>query len=506
MERSPRPYQSQCFESIRDAFRAGQRRVIAVMATGLGKTCVFCLISKMTRDKGGRVLILVNRDVLCDQAAAELVENGMHPVIERGLDKASPMAVLVVGSIQTMQGNRLQKWNRDHFKLVITDECHGSSASTFKATLDHFESAYHVGVTATPNRHDKKGLWHGYEKIVFEMPLKERIESDGKKVPGGIDEGWLCELLFREIPVPITLDDKIAKCKTLSEAEESGEYGLQSHLRRIYEASAPELAHRKALNFFPNCISSIEAVKAYQEYGLNARHIEGPGGPAGMSKKDIAEILEWFKNEKEAVLCNSELLSVGYNQPDINMIGLIRLIKSETAYLQKLGRGTRTVANVDLCLGRDARLAAIATSAKPHCTVLDLCIQNQDHNLCNPAILVTGDKDEQAYIRAHRKPGQVIDFEFAQELLRAKRETDKDKMLAKMSEQVANAAEKKKSDREPYYGHILKKFVHGKKAASSNAMHYLKRLGYTGPSDISAQQCYLITDLFKKHKQQMTLI
>lgn len=505
MTKAARPYQQDCFDAIRAAFTRKLRHVIVVLATGLGKTVIFVLVAVMVRAKGGRVLILVNRDVLCDQAAEELIANGLHPVIERGIDKASPMSDVVVGSIQSMNGKRLEKWNRDHFKMVICDECHGSSAGTFKAVLDHFEEAFHIGVTATPNRHDKKGLWHGYEEIVYEMPLKERIEKDGTVTRGGIEEGWLCDLLFRELPVPITLDDRVATCKQLSEAEESGEYGLQSHLQRIYEASAPEHVGRKALDFFPNCVSSAEAAEAYRKYGINARHIEGPGGPNGMTKKQISEILDWFKSEPVATLCNSELLAVGYNQPDINMIGLIRLIKSETSYLQKLGRGTRTVANVDAAPDKQSRLDAIASSAKPHCTVLDLCIQNQDHNLCNPAMLVTGDKDEQAFVRAQRKAGKLIDFAEVEDLLRAKRETDREKMLAKMSEQVANAAEKKRTGKEPYYMHIIQKFTHGKSAASAKQMSFLNMLGYTGPKSISSQQAHLIIDLFQKHKKGLQL-
>lgn len=506
MNKNPRPYQSDCFSAIRDSFKRGLKRVIIVLATGLGKTVIFVLVAGMVRAKGGRVLILVNRDVLCDQAAKELVENGMHPVIERGQDKASPMADLVVGSIQSMNGKRLAKWNRDHFKLVICDECHGSSAGTFKAVLDHFETAYHIGVTATPNRHDKKGLWHGYEDIAYEMPLKERIEQDGSVTPGGIEEGWLCDLLFRELPVPITLEDRVATCKSLTEAEEAGEYGLQSHLQAIYEASAPEHIGRKALDFFPNCLSSMEAAEAYRKMGVNARHIEGPGGPAGMSKKQIAEILEWFRDEPVATLCNAELLAVGYNQKDINMIGMIRLIKSETSYLQKLGRGTRTIADVDSAPGKQERLNRIALSKKPHCTVLDLCIQNKDHNLCNPAMLVTADKDEQAFIRQQRKAGKLIDFAEVEDLLKAKRKTDRDEALAKMSEQVANAAERKKNlADQPFFQHIIKKYTHGKSPASKPQMNYLSKLGYTGPIDLSSQQAHLIINLFKAHREKLVL-
>jgi superfamily II DNA or RNA helicase len=503
--KQPRDYQLACFDAIRSAFKRRLMRVIVVLATGLGKTVIFVLIACMVRTKGGRVLILVNRDVLCDQAALELVANGLHPAIERGADKASPMSELVVGSIQTMCGQRLLKWMPEHFRMVICDEVHGSAAESFKAVLDHFKSAYHIGVTATPNRHDGLGLWNGYEEIVFEMPLYGRETEDGIMCASGVGDGWLCGLRFIEIPVPITLDDRIATKKTLSEAEESGEFGLDGYLKRIYESSGAYLIERKALQFFPNCKSSIEAAEAYRSMGLNARHIEGPGGPASMNKSQIAEIIEWYRHEKHAVLCNAELLAVGYNQPDIDTIGLIRLIKSETAYLQKLGRGTRVIADVDSLATREERLAAIYASEKPECIVLDLCIQNKEHNLATPACLVTDNSAEKAALREARKSGKSIDVSQMETLLRAKRETDRDAAMAVMAEQVANAAKKTKKGKEPYYGHILLKPDGASLPCSDAAMRYLRSQGYTGTTQLTKQKCYLITELFKKHKQKLQL-
>lgn len=506
--RAPRPYQTACFDAGRDAFRAGLRHIIFVLATGLGKTVIFVLIAIMVRAKGGRVLILVNRDVLTKQAAAELTENGMHPTIECAGDKASPLSDLVVGSIQTMaSGNRIEKWNRDHFRMVICDECHGSSAATFAKVLDYFESAFHVGVTATPNRHDKKGLWKGYEKIVFEMPLKERT-VDGVTVPGGIEEGWLCDLVFKPVPVPITLSDKAAKCRSMSEDDEAGDYGIGPFMEEIIEKSIDEYRGMKVLNFFPNCTSSKESAEAYKRAGLNARHVEGPGGPAGMSPKQIQETIEWFKGEREAMLCNAQLLSVGYNQPDINVIGLTRIIKSETTYLQSLGRGTRTVANIDQWADGTAldRRCAIQFSEKPFCKVVDLLIQNDEHNLCEPAMLITDDKEEREYIRSARKSGMQIDLSKVDEMIRAKRATDREKALAKMTDAIANAAAKagRIGDKKfgPFLGHIMAKPRQpGWKPASPKQISFLQRLGYNGiaPSGWHAMR---IIDAYLAHKAQ----
>lgn len=517
--RKPRPYQQACFDAGRDAFKAGLRRIIFVLATGLGKTVIFVLVAIMVRAKGGRVLILVNRDVLCGQAADELKENGMHPVIECADDKASPLADLVVGSIQTMaSGKRIEKWNRDHFRMVICDECHGSSAATFAKVLDYFESAFHIGVTATPNRHDKKGLWKGYEKIVFEMPLKERREEiDGKEivVPGGIEEGWLCDLVFKPVPVPITLGEKAAKCKSMSEDDEAGDYGIGPFMEAIIEQSVEEYRGMKALNFFPNCTSSFESAQKFRDAGLNARHIEGVGvreyiiggKPQRVvtTKESIKETLAWFAGEKEAMLCNAQLLSVGYNQPDINVIGLTRLIKSETTYLQTLGRGTRTVADIDQWAEGSAldRRCAISFSSKPFCKVVDLLIQNEEHNLCDPAMLITDNKEDREHIRSERRSGKQIDLATVDEMIRAKRTTDREKALAQMTDAIANAAHKAQAKKfGPYLGHILKREVRpGWKPTSEKQIKYLRELGYNGIAP-SAWHAHQIIDVLEKHRKK----
>jgi superfamily II DNA or RNA helicase len=499
-----RDYQEACFSAIREAYANGKRGVMTTLATGLGKTCIFTMISGMVRTKGGRVLILVNRDVLCDQAAAELVAYGLHPVIERGQDKASPMSDLVVGSIQTLSGKRLEKWNKDHFKLVICDECHGSAAKTFKAVLDHFQSAYHLGVTATPNRHDKAGLWKGYQEIVFEMPLASRIESDGRRIAGGIDEGWLCPLEFRELPVPITLDDYAATKKSITEAEESAQFEKDGVLTRIFDEGAKMLQGMKSLCFFPNCKSSEEAAKAFCDRGLDARHIEGY-----QSTNERAKLLQWFKESQRGILCNADLLSVGFNQPDIQCVGMFRLCKSTTTYLQRLGRGTRPAIAVDGFANAAERCSAIAASTKPSCVVIDLMIQNEDHNLATPACLITDDAEEQKYLRQENK-GKRVDLSEMEDKLRTKKAIDKEKALAKLAEDAVNAAKKKgfngKSSNVThngvFIGHILNRGNNGKPASSGQLWYLSRNFNYRPAQPISAQQAYLLTERFKAHKKE----
>lgn len=348
--RAPRPYQLSQFDSVRAAFKEGKRHVIVESPTGTGKTVSFVLMSKMVVAKKKRVLILVNRNVLVEQTLAELRENDLFAAREQAEERASLTAEVVVGSIQSLDGKWLARWPKDHFGLVILDECHGSGAASFKRILDHFESAYHCGFTATPERHDKKGLWKGYSDIVFSMSLKEAI-----------DDGWLCGFEFVDLDCPVTLDLKLAKHASFSETEEV--FDSAKYLPRLADCAMSESAGRKGLFFLPNCRVSNQFTEMLKARGMKAEHIDSSYMPAARTE----ELLRWFKGEKEAILCNSDLLSVGFNQPDIDLVGLFRPIASTPMYKQRLGRGTRPVARIDDYATADERKAAIAASAKPFC-------------------------------------------------------------------------------------------------------------------------------------------
>ena len=466
MARTGRDYQIAANEAVRDAFRRGVKGVGIEAATGLGKGFIIADIARQVFAKGGRVLVLVNRDNLCDQLSASLVEQGLYPQIERGMDKASPLAEVVVGSIPTLQGERLKKWNQSHFKMVITDEAHFSAAKTFKNTLDYFASAYHVFMTATMERHDKKGLWSGCEEIVYSMPLQK-----------GIDEGWLVPFDFEELPVPIEISDVQAAKKMWTEKDEVEVFSGKDYLPRLFAEAASRVTERKALFFWPNCDSSKEAEKHFNELGISSKHVDGY-----MDKKSINEILEWFKEPGYKSLHNADLLSFGYDNPSIDCVGIMRLSRSIPMLKQRLGRGTRPLCPVDRYPDAETRKMAIAESEKPSVKVLDLMIQlgAVKNKFAESTALITDNDDEKKFIREEmRKAGRSLSMGEIESKLKVKRETDKEKMLAKLAEDAANAS-LKRPKKEPYYADILRQDYQGEDATKKQ-MGFLKSLGYTGP-------------------------
>lgn len=434
----PRYYQTDAHEAIRGSFRRGLRRVLIELATGLGKTVIFVLMANMVSVKGGRVLILVNRDVLIEQALEELKINGVFAQREQGSERAKLTAQVVVSSVQSMQGKWLTKWPKDYFKLVVTDEAHGSAAATFKKILNHFISAYHVGVTATAERHDKRGLWAGYEEIVFSVSLAE-----------GINDGWLCGFDFKDLDCPVTVDLKIAKQASIGENEEV--FDSNKYLPRLAECAAEESIGRKGLFFLPNCRVSREFTDMLRGLGLEAEHIDS----SYMPPRETTRLLEWFNGQQTGILCNSQLLTTGFNHPPIDVIGVFRPVMSLPIYKQMLGRGTRPLAPVDLYLTAEERRNAIAASTKPHCKVITPFWENGSHDLASPSALITDDEEERIALDKARKPGASINLEQLQLSLIAKRMTDKEEEMRKFAEKVANSQAAKKRGT-PYIDDILK--------------------------------------------------
>jgi superfamily II DNA or RNA helicase len=111
------------------------------LPTGCGKTFTFAILVQRSVEVGERALVIAHRTELLDQAADELREFGLRPQIEQGPHRASLNALVVVASVQTLRGARLARFPRDHFGLVIVDECHHAITQGYRTILDHFTGA-----------------------------------------------------------------------------------------------------------------------------------------------------------------------------------------------------------------------------------------------------------------------------------------------------------------------------------------------------------------------------
>ena len=172
-----RPYQSQLVTDIRLQYQLGRKSVLAVLSTGGGKTYIFSYIAQQASVKGNRVLILVHRAELLDQASRSLRSMGVpHGRISAG--KSMDLSHTVqVASVQTL-ARRLHLIPPEFFQLLIIDEAHHTNAGTWRKVIEHCASAHLLGVTATPCRTDGRGLGEWYQTMV-QGPSAQWLADEG---------------------------------------------------------------------------------------------------------------------------------------------------------------------------------------------------------------------------------------------------------------------------------------------------------------------------------------
>lgn len=284
---SLRPYQTECVDAVLSGM-AEFRKQLVVSPTGSGKTLMFSWMAERLDPK--RVCILAHREELIEQAIEKLHRaTGIFAQKEKAEHRASLQSQVVVGSIQTMQRDRLQRWPKDHFDLVIVDEAHHILADSYKKTLAHFDShAAVVGVTATPDRGDKKNLGQYFNRVAFEIGLFDLI-----------NQKYLAPIVVKSVPLEIDL----TKVRTSKGDYDEGDLGdaLLPYLRSIAIAIREEAAFRRTLVFVPLIATSKKLIEVLESEGISARHVDG-------TSEDRKQILIDFENGEFQVLVNAMLL------------------------------------------------------------------------------------------------------------------------------------------------------------------------------------------------------
>lgn len=356
-----RPYQTEAISQINSHWTDWQRELL-VLPTGCGKTVVFNTIA---HERPGRTLILAHREELIEQARDKYSAMFGEPA---GKIKATENDIkrVTVGSIQTM-------CRRDYtnaFDTVIIDEAHHTISPSYMKLLDQLPKAKVLGVTATPDRGDKKSLARYYDGIAYEYSLKNAVK-----------DGYLCRINAKTIPLKINMDSikvSLGDFEVNSIAET-----LEPYLPQIADAIRVEAAARKTVVFCP----LISIAKELAGMIPGAREVNG-------NSDDRKEVLNWFDQAGPgAVLCNAMLLTEGWDCPSCDCVVVLRPTKIRALYCQMIGRGTR------LYPGKDNLL------------ILDFLWLCQKHNLCKPASLVADNEEDVATVVKASEDDEIDLFE-----------------------------------------------------------------------------------------------
>ncbi len=353
-----RPYQAEAKNAVFNEWENGNKKTLLVLPTGCGKTIVFAKITEDCVRNGERVLILAHRGELLTQAADKLMK---ATNLGCATEKADETCIgswyrVVVGSVQTMmREKRLNKFGRGHFDTIIIDEAHHCISDSYQNVLNHFNEAKVLGVTATPDRGDMKNLGQVFDSLAYEYTL-----------PRAIKEGYLSPI--KALTIPLKLDISGVGIQSGDFKASDIDTALDPYLYSIADEMLNHCKNRKTVVFLPLVRTSKKFRDILNSKGFKAAEVNG-------ESPDRAEILSDFADGKYNVLCNSMLLTEGWDCPSVDCIVVLRPTKVRSLYSQMVGRGTR------LCEGKSELL------------LLDFLWNTERHELCRPACLICENKE-----------------------------------------------------------------------------------------------------------------
>jgi superfamily II DNA or RNA helicase len=327
-----RPYQQECLDTIKEQIKLSSR-VLIQLPTGMGKTVIF---ANLIKELNQRTLVIAHREELLQQAKQKIMEVTNHEEEEIDIvlqSQPKSEAKVWIASIQTLarSDSRMEKITPE---LIIIDEAHHSVAKSYRKVMDRY-GVTTIGFTATPTRGNYKekvlfkNLW---KKMSFEMTIEE-----------GIKQGYLANIEYYRVD---------SACDISGVKMSGGDFNLNSLSQSVNVFARNEACVDVYLErgggkcvVFAVDVKHVEDLKAsFVNRGIKTFSVVG-----STEKEERRFVLHDFKEAKtdeNVVIINCMVLTEGWDCPDVRMVILARPTKSETVYLQALGRGTRIVPGV----------------------------------------------------------------------------------------------------------------------------------------------------------------
>ena len=310
-----RPYQKEAEEKVLSEWASGVNKTLLVLPTGCGKTIVFAKLSEHLVSEGKRVLVLAHRGELLDQAKDKIFKTtGLRCSTEKAEESClGSWFRITVGSVQSlMKEKRLNRFDKTYFDAIIIDEAHHVLSSSYLKILDYFDEAKVLGVTATPDRGDMKNLGQVFESLAYEYSL-----------PKAIKDGYLSPIKALTIPLKIDFSNVGVQGGDFKVGDIST--ALDPYLEAIADNMIEYCKDRKTVVFLPLIKTSQKFRDILNSKGFKAAEVNG-------DSKDRSEVLDAFDKGEYNVLCNSMLLTEGWDCPSVDCIVVLRPTKIRSLY------------------------------------------------------------------------------------------------------------------------------------------------------------------------------
>lgn len=356
--RNPRYYQQSAVNKVVEAVASGKKRILLVMATGTGKTyTAFQIIYRLWKSRSKkRILFLVDRTALATQTMKgdfRPFGSAMTKVEGRNVDPSYEIYVALYQGLMGTDGAEIFKqFSPDFFDLIVIDECHRGSANEngkWRAVLDYFNSATHVGLTATPKEDKDVSNSEYFGVPIYTYSLKQGIE-DGFLAPYKVIRYVLDkDIEWRPDTSILDEDGEPVPDEIYTSSDYDGRLVIHSRTKVVAEKVAEFLketdVYQKTIVFCRDIDHAErmrkELVNALPEQSrINRKYIMRITGDNEEGKLEI----ENFINPEQrypTIATTSRLLSTGVDTKTVKLIVLDAPINSMTEFKQIIGRGTR---------------------------------------------------------------------------------------------------------------------------------------------------------------------
>lgn len=418
-----RPIQHKAVDSVFQEWQ-GVTSTLLVCPTGFGKTiCMAEIIQRMRQknkaefpdSKPGMAMVIAHREELITQAkdkiervtglscGIEMADKQVYynEMLGSGDDIFGSIDV-VISTIQTQNSGksivskRMTRFNPSDFALLLIDEAHHATSSSYKRIIEHYKSNPNikiVGVTATPDRSDEQALGQVFDSVAFNYEISDAI-----------NDGWLVDIKQRIIDVE-GLD--FSSVRTTAGDLNGGDLAelmeAERNLHGIADPAIQIIGDKRAIAF----TASVKQAEMLCE--IFNRHRQGMASwICGKTEKDQRRtILKDFAEGRIQVVCNCGVLTEGFDDAGIDYILMARPTKSRSLYAQMAGRAIRphdSIAHsLNDCEDAEKRKEMIAKSVKPGCEVVDFVGNAGRHKLMTTADILGGTGSDEAKALALKK-------------------------------------------------------------------------------------------------------
>ena len=379
----PRFYQQIAVQKTIEAIADNKDRILLTLATGTGKTYIaFQIVYRLFQSKWNRenkerrpkILFLADRNVLADQAyntfnplEKDIIRLNGKEIKNRG-GKVPTNANVFFAIYQSIADNKnrvveisqeeseddvtgyYRQYPKEFFDLVVIDECHRGSSndeSSWRKILEHFDSAVHLGLTATPKRDDNGDTYKYFGDPIYEYSLKDGI-NDGfltpykvKRIQTNIDEYKFDpnDIITGELEENIIKLEQFEKQVIIPKRTELLAKTILENINTM-DKTIVFCVNQKHANDMKVAIDKYKTIKD-SNYCVRVTSDEGELG---------REFLEAFQNNDKdipTILTSSKMLTTGVDAKNVRNVVLTAPIRSMTEFKQIIGRGTRVYEGKD---------------------------------------------------------------------------------------------------------------------------------------------------------------